>query len=85
MRGIAVFISGLFILTVFTMFTGPILEPVLDVVASDPAVQAQGWDSTAANITDTITRWMPLMYIAYLLTWAGAWYFRRERMTARMR
>lgn len=83
MRGVAVFITGLFVLTAVTMFAGIMLEPVLAIVADDPAVQEQGWDSDATSITDTILRWMPLLYIAYLLVWGSAWYFRRERMTGR--
>ena len=83
MRGVIVFVSGLFILTAITMFAGMILEPILAQVVDAEAVQALGWGETGEDITDTIVRWLPLLYITYLLVWAGAWYFRQERMTAR--
>ncbi|WP_435551953.1 hypothetical protein [Natrinema sp. CGMCC1.2065] len=82
MRGVAVFISGLFILTAITMFTGVMYEPILEIVANNGAVQQAGLASDATDIADTVLRWMPLMYIAYILVWATLWYFRRERMTA---
>ncbi len=81
MRGVAVFITGLLLLSIITMIAGVTLEPVLEEVANDPAVESMGLDDDATKITDTILRWMPLMYIAYILVWAAAWYFRRERMT----
>ncbi len=81
MRGVAVFITGLLLLSIITLVAGVTLEPVLEEVANDPAVESMGLDDDATKITDTILRWMPLMYIAYILVWATAWYFRRERMT----
>lgn len=85
MRGVAVFISGLFVLTLITMFSGAMLEPILEIVATDPAVQSLGWATYATDITDTINRWIPLLYIAYLLVWSGMWYLRKERMTGARR
>lgn len=81
MRGIAVFISGLFVLSAITMAAGVLYDPIVQMVANDAAVQAQGWDSSVTNISDAVLQWMPAIWIAYLLTWAGAWYLRRERHT----
>lgn len=81
MRGVAVFITGLFVLTAVTMMAGVVLEPIHEIVVNDAAVEAQGLDDDASGITNTILRWMPALWIAYLLVWAAGWYLRRERMT----
>jgi len=81
MRGVQTFIIGLVIISVVVMFAGVLLEPIADVVLASSAVQALGWDSQALDIRDTILRWMPLLFIGYLLTWAGMWAVRRERST----
>ena len=81
MRGVVVFVTGLFMISGITMFAGMLLEPFIAIVGNDEAVQALGWGDTPADIGDTILRWMPLLFIAYLLVWAGVWYFRFERFT----
>lgn len=84
MRGVAVFITGLFVLTAVTMMAGVVMEPILEIVANDPAVIAAGWDDDVRDITNTTLQWMPAIWIAYLAVWAGGWYLRRERTTARV-
>lgn len=82
MRGVIVFVTGLVILAGIVLLMGTLLEPILSIVMADSAVQGLGWDGYAADIADTPLQWAPLFFIAFLLTWAAAWYFRRERMTA---
>ena len=79
MRGVVVFITGLFIISAITMFAGVLIEPFVAIVAEDSAMQNLGWAGIGEDIGDTILRWMPLLFIAYILVWASAWYFRVER------
>lgn len=81
MRGVVVFVTGLFVISGITMFAGMLLEPFIEIVSNDATVEAMGLGDTSVDIGDTILRWMPLLFIAYLLVWAGVWYFRFERFT----
>lgn len=81
MRAVVVFLYGLLTISAITLMAGTLLEPILEVVTASQAVADLGWSSDAVSITDTILRYMPLMFIAYLLAFAGAWAFRRERFT----
>lgn len=81
MRGVVMFVTGLFMISGITMFAGMLLEPFISIVAADPVIQDLGWEETPADIGDTILQWMPLLFIAYLLVWAAVWYFRFERFT----
>jgi len=81
MRGIQTFVIGLLVISAVVMFAGILLEPITAVVADSSAVQEMGWDSEAVDIQNTILRWVPLMFIGYLLTWAVMWAIRRERTT----
>ena len=81
MRGIQTFIIGLLVISAVVMFAGVLLEPITEVVLASSAVQEMGWDNVAVDIQNTILRWIPLMFIGYLLTWAVMWAIRRERTT----
>ena len=81
MRGAAIFIGGLLTISAITMFAGVLLEPFIHIVADDSAARAMGWDTVGEDIGDTILRWMPLLFIAYLLVWGFVWYIRFERFT----
>lgn len=83
MRGAVVFLTGLVFLSGFVLLSGVLLEPFLEIVVQDEAVQALGWGSDAERIVDTIQRNAPLIYIVYLLVFGVAWAFRRERVTSR--
>lgn len=77
------YVAGLLMLALITLFSGVMLEPILEIVAADPAVQDQGWAHTAESITDTINRNAPLALIGYHLVFGLAWALRRERVTSR--
>jgi len=81
MRGVQTFVIGLFVISAIVMFAGVLLEPITAVVMDSEAIQEMGWDNEAADIQNTILRWMPLLFIGYLLTWAFMWSIRRERTT----
>lgn len=81
MRAIQTFIIGLLVISAVVMFAGVLLEPITEVVLASSAVQEMGWDNVAVDIQNTILRWIPLMFIGYLLTWAVMWAIRRERTT----
>lgn len=81
MRGVQVFVTGLLIIAALVLFMGTILEPIAAVATDSAAVQSLGWADDANQIRDTILRWTPLLFIAYLVTFAGMWVFRRGRAT----
>lgn len=83
MRGVAVLITGLFVVTALTMLMGVMYEPILEIVVSSSAVEAEGMGGTAERIADTNLQWVPAIGLAYFLVWGVMWYFRRERMTGR--
>ena len=85
MRGIQTFVIGLLVISAVVLFAGVLLEPITEVVLASSAVQEMGWDSEAVDIQNTILRWIPLMFIGYLLTWAVMWAIRRERTTGMRR
>jgi len=85
MRGIQTFVIGLLVISAVVLFAGILLEPITEVVLASSAVQEMGWDSAAVDIQNTILRWIPLMFIGYLLTWAVMWAIRRERTTGMRR
>jgi preprotein translocase subunit SecG len=85
MRGVAVFLTGIFAISAVVLVMGVLLEPITAVVVDSGAVQSLGWASDAKSIRDTILRWIPLLGIGFFLTWAGMWALRRERTTTRRR
>lgn len=88
MRGIAtVIVVGFVSVIVFGVVAGPILEPIVDVVVADEAVQASQID--AQSWTDSLLRsvlmWAPLFVLGSGVASAVVWYFRKERTSARRR
>lgn len=81
MRGIIKLITGLVFISLATVMMGPLLEPVTTIVVNNAAVQALGWGSFATDIRDTILRYIPLLFIAVLLAFAGAVAFDSGRTT----
>lgn len=82
-RPIIVFITGLLTITAVTLLSGVVLEPLLEAVVNDQAVQQLGWAADAEKVVDTVNQYAPLLYIVYLLVFAVAWAFRKERVTSR--
>lgn len=83
MRGVIVFVGGLLFISGLVLLSGVVLEPFLEVVVNNEAVQQMGLANDAERIVDTIQRNAPLIYIVYLLVFGVAWAFRRERVTSR--
>lgn len=81
MRGVQVFVTGLLVISAIVLLMGTLLEPIAQVAIDSAAVQDLGWATDATQIRDTILRWTPLLFIAYLVTFAGMWAFRRGRTT----
>jgi hypothetical protein len=81
MKGIIGLISGLTFLSGMVLVMGVLLEPITTLVIGNDAVQALGWASFATDIRDTILRYSPLLFIAYLLAFAFAVAFSKGRVT----
>jgi hypothetical protein len=81
MRGIVVFITGLFTISAITIVMGPVLEPLTTIVAGNSAVQALGWAGTATSIQNTILDKIVLIFLIFLVLWPTLWYIRRNRNT----
>lgn len=81
MRAIAVFFGGLLTISAIMLIAGPLVEPIAAVVLDSSAVQTLGWASEVKSIRTTLLQWVPAIFLAYLVTWAGMWVFRRGRTT----
>lgn len=81
MRGIVVFITGLFTISVLVLMMGTLLEPITTVVTDSSAVQSLGWAGTATSIRDTILNRIVLVFLAFLFIWPTLWYIRKNRNT----
>ena len=81
MRGVQTLVIGLVVLSAVTLFMAAIVEPIAAVALDSEAVQDLGWASDVESIQETLLRYVPLMWIAFLLTWVGMWAFRRGRTT----
>lgn len=81
MRGVQVFVTGLLVISAIVLLMGTLLEPIAQVAMDSTAVQNLGWADDAGQIRDTILRWVPLLFIAYLVTFGTMWAFRRGRTT----
>jgi len=89
MRGIAtVIVVGFVSILLFGIVAPSILEPFVDVVVNDPAVQSS--QINAVSWTDNLLRsllvWAPLVVLGAGVASAVVWYLRREqRATRRVR
>ena len=88
MRGLATVIAVGFMAAILLGLIGPaIIEPIVDIVVSDQAVQNSGIDET--ELTEGMLRslfvWGPLFVLGAGVTSAVVWYFRRERVSRRVR
>jgi hypothetical protein len=81
MRGVVKLVTGLVFISIATVFMGPVLEPIADIVANNAAVQSLGFDDSVLDIRDTILRYVPLLFIAVLLAFAGAVAFDTGRVS----
>lgn len=81
MRGVQVFVTGLLVISAVVLLMGTLLEPIAAVATDSAAVQNLGWADDANQIRDTILRWVPLLFIGYLVTFGTMWAFRRGRTT----
>ena len=88
MRGIAtVIFVGFISIILFGLIAPSLLEPIVEVVISDPAVQDSGIDGTgiADSMLTSILVWAPLFVLGSGVVSAVVWYFRRERTARRVR
>lgn len=88
MRGIGtVIFVGFVSVLLFGLIAPAILEPIVEVVVSDPAVQNGPVDgvSIADRMLSSILVWAPLFVLGTGVVSAVVWYFRRERTGRRVR
>jgi uncharacterized membrane protein len=81
MRGIVVFITGLFTISAIVLVMGAVLEPLTTVVTGSGAVQSLGWASKATSIRDMILNRIVLVFLIFLVLWPTLWYIRKNRNT----
>lgn len=81
MRGVQVFVTGLLVISTIVLMMGTLVEPIASVVLASSAVQDMGLAADVKSIRETLLRWVPLLFIAYLITFGGMWAFRRGRTT----
>lgn len=82
MRAVTTFITGVFFITLVVFVAGLTMEPLLDIIQANQAVQAMGWGTEAEEITDTVLRWSPLAGLFFFVTWSFLWAIRREKRTS---
>ena len=87
MRGIVgVLAAGFVGVVMFVVVAPSILEPIVQFVTADSAVQnydhldATAWSDSL--LTSTLV-WGPLLFFGASVVWAIRWYLRRERLTGR--
>lgn len=81
MRGIVKLFTGLFVGAAMVLVAGSVVEPLVRIVAEDPAVSDMGLSGTALNLQQVLLQWMPLLLIAFLLVFGVMWAIRRGRTT----
>jgi len=88
MRGIGTVIVVGFVSALLFGLIGPaIVEPIVDVVISDPTVQSGPVDGVAIadNMLSALFVWAPLFVMGAGVVSAVVWYLRRERVSRRVR
>jgi hypothetical protein len=88
MRGLGTVLFVGFVSAILFGLIGPaILEPVVEVVVSDPAVQNGPVDGVgiADQLLTVLLVWAPLFVLGASVVSAVVWYFRRERTGRRVR
>ena len=88
MRGLGtVLFVGFVSAILFGLIAPAILEPVVEIVASDPAVQNGPVDGVgiADQLLTVLLVWAPLFVLGASVVSAVVWYFRRERTGRRVR
>lgn len=88
MRGIGTVIYVGFICAILFVVVAPaVLEPIIDIVVADPAVQAFGLDASAFSdgLLRSVVVWGPLFVLGSGVVSAVVWYFRKERTSRRVR
>lgn len=88
MRGLAtVIFVGFVSIILFGLIAPAILEPIVDVVVNDPAVQSSSVNGSgiADNMLSSVLVWAPLFVLGSAVVSAVVWYFRKERATRRVR
>lgn len=86
MRGIGtVIFVGFISIILFGLIAPPIVEPIVEIVVSDPAVQDNVIDEQAmtSGLMSSLFVWAPLFVLGASVVSAIVWYFRKERTSAR--
>lgn len=81
MQSIRTLVVGLLIVSAVMLAAVPLLEEIGAIVAQNESVQALGWDSMVPDYEAVVLRWMPAIWIIYLLTWGVVWAIRKGRTT----
>lgn len=81
MRAIVKLFTGLFMGAAMVLVAGAIVEPLVRIVAEDPAVSDIGLSTTALDLQQVLLQWMPLLLVAFLIVFGVMWSIRRGRTT----
>lgn len=88
MRGIGtVILVGFVSMILFGLLAPALLEPLVEVVINDQAVNDHVVDGTgfADALLNSILLWAPLIVLGSAVASGIVWYFRRERTARRVR
>jgi len=88
MRGIAVAIStGFVAMILFGIVAPAALEPIMEFVTANEAVQNSAIDATglADGLRSAIFVWGPIFTVAFGVVWAAKYYLQEELLTGRRR
>ncbi|MDR9381148.1 MAG: hypothetical protein RI560_05675 [Natronomonas sp.] len=88
MRGLATAILVGFVSVILFVLVGPaIVEPIVDVVVNDPAVQNSQINGAAwtDSMLTSLFVWAPLFVLGAGVASGVVWYFRKERVSRRVR
>lgn len=83
MRGIVtVIITAFTALLMFGIFVPAVVEPIVDVVATDSTVQSHAVDGDGMGdrLLTVLLVWGPLLFIGASVVFAVRWYLRRTRV-----
>ena len=81
MRGIATIVTGTMVVSALLVAGVPVVEALVDILESSEAATDAGFVDWSSTLETVLLRWLPALWIIFLLAWATAWTIRRGRTT----
>jgi ethanolamine transporter EutH len=81
MRGAIKLLTGLLTISAVILAAGMMVEPIVRIVAEDPAVAEIGLSGMALDMQQVLLQWLPLLFVAFLLVFGVMYALRRGRTT----